>query len=70
MASDKLKCILHMSMMTTTPDIDTEDSGQFVYSISSECGRCYIGSTGRLLEVCVYQGIWKEITLGKVWWRD
>jgi hypothetical protein len=32
---------------------DVQQMKQCVYSIPCDCGRCYIGETSRLLEVCV-----------------
>jgi hypothetical protein len=44
-------CILLGTMIKTEPVIDTQQTRQCVYGIPGVCGRCYIGETGRHLEV-------------------
>jgi predicted GIY-YIG superfamily endonuclease len=37
--------------MKTRPERDPQQTAQCIYSIPCECGRSYIGETGRLLAV-------------------
>jgi predicted GIY-YIG superfamily endonuclease len=47
----KTKHTLRSSLVRTTPKRDTQQTAHCVYSIPCECGRCYIGETGRPLAV-------------------
>jgi hypothetical protein len=47
----KTKHILRSSLMKTRPERDLQQTAQCIYSIPCECGRSYIGETGRPLVV-------------------
>jgi hypothetical protein len=47
----KTKHTLRSSFMKTRPERDPLQTAQCIYSIPSECGRSYIGETGRPLAV-------------------
>jgi hypothetical protein len=47
----KTKHALCGTLMKTGPLGDPQQMKQYVYSIPCDCGRCYIGETGRLLDV-------------------
>jgi predicted GIY-YIG superfamily endonuclease len=47
----KTKLTLRGSLMQTRPERDLQQTAQCIYSIPCECGRSYIGETGRLLAV-------------------
>jgi predicted GIY-YIG superfamily endonuclease len=47
----KTKHTLSSSRMKTRPERDQQQTAQCVYSIPCECGRSYIGETGRPLAV-------------------
>jgi hypothetical protein len=47
----KTKHTLRSSVMTTRPERDPLQTAQCIYSIPCECGRSYIGETGRRLAV-------------------
>jgi hypothetical protein len=42
-------------LMKTRPERDLQQMAQCIYSIPFECGRCYIGVTGRLLIVWLHE---------------
>jgi hypothetical protein len=57
------KHALSGALMKTGPVRDAQQMKQCVYNIPPDCGRCYIGETGRLLEACIRrrpQICWKE----------
>jgi predicted GIY-YIG superfamily endonuclease len=47
----KTKHTLRSSLVRTRPNRDPKQTAHYVYSIPCECGRCYIGETGRSLAV-------------------
>jgi hypothetical protein len=47
----RTKHTLRNSLMNTKPKRDLQQTAQWVYSIPCECGRSYIGETGRPLAV-------------------
>jgi hypothetical protein len=47
----KTKHTLRSSLARTRPERDPQQTAHCIYSISCECGRCYIGETGRPLAV-------------------
>jgi hypothetical protein len=51
----KTKRILRGSLMKTRPERNPQQKAQCVYSVSCECGRSYIGETGRPLAVKLHE---------------
>jgi hypothetical protein len=51
----KTKHKLRSSLMKTRPERDPQQTARCVYSIPCECGRSYIGETGRLLAVRLHE---------------
>jgi hypothetical protein len=49
----KTKHTLSSSLMKTRPERHPQQTAQYIYSIPCECGRSYIGETGRPLAVQV-----------------
>jgi hypothetical protein len=49
----KTKYMLHGTLMKTGSVRDAQQMKQCVYNIPCDCGSCYIGETGRPLEVCI-----------------
>jgi hypothetical protein len=50
----KTKHKFRSSVMNIRPERDTQQTAQCVYSIPCECGRSYIGETGRPLAVRLF----------------
>jgi hypothetical protein len=52
--------------MKTRPDRGTQQMKQCVYSITCDCGRCYIGDTSRPFEAAINS---TNITGHRIWWK-